>query len=123
MKDLESHGLKSIVKLKRCAFLIICSDSNRVKVNDRLSNYVFGELKRHIDSLLKECIYGLVLENQLSPEIVNLLFTVTNQNIKLTVLREIDVDVVAEGGGLPERRRRHNLSQRAKVNSPTRPST
>ena len=25
MKDLESHGLKSNVKLKRCAFLIICS--------------------------------------------------------------------------------------------------
>ena len=34
MKDLESHGLKSNVKLKRCAFRIICSDSKRVKVND-----------------------------------------------------------------------------------------
>ena len=53
VKDPESHGLKSNVKLKRCAFLIICSDSNRVKVNDWLSNYVFRELKRHRDSLLK----------------------------------------------------------------------
>jgi len=53
VKDLESHGLKCNVKLKRCAFLIICSDSNRVNVNDWLSNYVFRELKRHIDSLLR----------------------------------------------------------------------
>ena len=52
MKDLESHGLKSNVKLKRCAFRNICSDSNRVKVNDCLSNCVFRELRRHIDSLL-----------------------------------------------------------------------
>ena len=51
VKDLESHGLKSNVKLKRCAFRIICSDSNRMKVNDWLSNCVFRELRRHIQCI------------------------------------------------------------------------
>ena len=35
---------------------------------------------------LTECIYSLVLESQLTHKIVNLLFTITNSNIKLTVL-------------------------------------
>ena len=37
-------------------------------------------------SHLTECIYQLVLESQLPHKIVNLLFTITSCNIKLTVL-------------------------------------
>ena len=32
------------------------------------------------------CIYQLLLESQLPPKIVNLLFTITHQNAKLTIL-------------------------------------
>ena len=35
---------------------------------------------------LTDCIYELVLESQLPHRIVNLLFTITNQNIQLTIL-------------------------------------
>ena len=34
---------------------------------------------------LTACVYYLLLESQLSHEIVNLLLTITKQNIKLTV--------------------------------------
>ena len=37
-------------------------------------------------SPLTECIYSLVLESQRPHKIVNLLFTITNEDIKLTVL-------------------------------------
>ena len=36
---------------------------------------------------LTQCIRQLALERQLPPQTVSLLFTITNQNIKLTVLR------------------------------------
>jgi len=34
---------------------------------------------------LAECVYQLLCESQVPNKIVNLLFTITNQNIKLTV--------------------------------------
>ena len=37
-------------------------------------------------SHLTGCIYELVLEGQLPYKVVNLLFTITDQNVKLTVL-------------------------------------
>ena len=37
-------------------------------------------------SHLTECINQTILENELPHKIVNLLFTVTDQNIKLTIL-------------------------------------
>ena len=40
-----------------------------------------------LQSYLTLCIYQLGLESQLPPKIVNLLLTITDENIKLTVLR------------------------------------
>ena len=41
---------------------------------------------RLVRMYLTECIYQLVLESQLPHKIVNMLFTITYQMIKLTVL-------------------------------------
>jgi len=44
----ESRSQIWFEKPRRCAFLMICSDSNKVKLNDWLSNHVFRELKGQI---------------------------------------------------------------------------
>ena len=48
--------------------------------------YATREAVAKVHFHLKECIYQMVLESQLPHKVVNLLFTVANQNNKWTIL-------------------------------------
>ena len=47
---------------------------------------LFARKRMQVPTYLTESLYQLVLESQLPHKIVNLLLTITNQNIKSTVL-------------------------------------
>ena len=53
------------------------------------ANGIWSDLGRTLISISQNVPIILVLASQLPPEIVNLLLTIPNKNIKLTVLRGI----------------------------------
>ena len=62
---------------------LICTEDPALKLIMMIPDLV-GQICMSAGALRTECVYWLVLESQLPPKIVNLLFTVTCQNVKLT---------------------------------------
>jgi hypothetical protein len=86
---LSSFNSTVDLKLKQCALLMICSDSNCMKVNDWLSNCEFCDLDQHIESPLRTSSYlstKSFLKSRFSHKSVNLLFTLVIRKDTLTDL-------------------------------------